>query len=71
MPYTIDCKRNNSIIISPNKRNEGWGVAMKSLILNPNRVEELGNAMYETVKNKYNMDNVNITRNQLYKSICQ
>ena len=71
MPYTIDCKRNNSIIISPNKRNEGWGVAMKSLILNPNRVEELGAAMYETVKDKYNMDNVNITRNQLYKSLCE
>ena len=71
MPYTIDCKRNNSIIISPDKRNEGWGVAMKSLILNPNRVEELGLAMYETVKDKYNMNNVNITRNQLYKKMCE
>ena len=71
MPYTIDCKRNNSILISPNKRNEGWGVAMKSLILNPNRVEELAESLHETVKDKYNMDNVNKIRNQLYKSICQ
>ena len=71
MPYTIDCKRNNAILISPNKRNEGWGVAMKSLILNPNRVQELAESLHETVKDKYNMDNVNVIRNQLYKSICQ
>lgn len=71
MPYTIDCNRSNSILISPDKRNRGWGVAMKSLILNPNRVEDLGEAMYETVKDKYNMDNVNVSRDQLYKSLCQ
>lgn len=71
MPYTIDCNRNNSIRISPDKRNEGWGSAMKSLILNPNRVEDLGLAMYETVKDKYNMNNVNVSRDQLYKSLCE
>ena len=71
MPYTIDCNRSNSILVSPDKRNRGWGVAMKSLIVNPNRVQDLGEAMYETVKDKYNMDNVNVSRDQLYKSLCK
>jgi glycosyltransferase involved in cell wall biosynthesis len=71
MPYTIDCKKHNSILISPSKRNEGWGVAIKSLIHNPERAKELGEKMYETVKDKYNMDNVNISRNQLYKLLCE
>jgi len=34
-------------------------------------VQELAESLHETVKDKYNMDNVNIIRNQLYKSICQ
>lgn len=71
MPYTIDCNRSNSILISPNKRNDGWGVAMKSMILNPNKVEDLAEKMHETVKDKYNMDNVNVSRHQLYQSICK
>lgn len=71
MPYTIDCTRNNSMLVSPSKRNEGWGVAMKSLILNPERVKDLAEAMHETVKDKYLMDNVNIVRDQLYKHITK
>lgn len=70
-PYTIDCTKSNSILITPSKRNEGWGVAIKSLILNPNKVQELKEAMYETVKDKYNMDNVNVVRNQLYQTLCE
>lgn len=70
MPYTIDCNKKNSILISPHKRNEGWSTAIKSMILNPNKVEDLAEQMYLTVKDKYNMDNVNVVRDQLYKSLC-
>ena len=51
------------------KRNEGWGVAIKSLILNPNKAADLGDALHETVKDKYNINTVNIVRNQLYQSL--
>lgn len=71
MPYTIDCKKSNSILISPSKRGDGWGLAMKRLINNPNLVEDLGEAMHETVKEKYNMDTVNKVRADLYRKLCE
>jgi len=69
MPYLIDCNRNNSILISPTKRNEGWGTAMKSLILNKDRREDLAEELHETVKEKYMMDIVNKSRNEFYQTI--
>ena len=71
MPYTIDCNSSNSILISPNKRNEGWGVAMKSLVLNPNKREDLAAKLHEEVRAKYNMNDVNKVRNELYKWITE
>lgn len=71
MPYTIDCNNTNTILISPNKRNEGWGVAMKSLILNRDKRDDLAEALHEHVKENYNMDKVNVVRHQLYQSICK
>lgn len=70
-PYTIDCNKSNSMLVSPSKRNEGWGVAMKSLILNPNKGKDLAESLHELVKEKYTMDKVNVTRNELYKRLCE
>jgi len=70
-PYTIDCTKDNSILINPSKRNEGWGVAMKSIILNPNKVADQKEKLHELVKEKYVMDKVNIIRNQFYKRITE
>jgi len=70
-PYTIDCNKLNSILISPSKNNEGWGTAMKSLILNPNKADDLKENLHELVKSKYMMDTVNVTRSQLYKRITE
>lgn len=71
MPYTIDCNKSNSTLISPSKRGDGWGVAMKSLILNPNKADDLAESLHEHVKANYNMDKVNVVRNELYKRICE
>ena len=71
MPYTIDCNRNNSILISPSKRGEGWGPAIKSLILDPNKAKDKAEALHELVKEKYSMDKTNIIRDQLYKRLCE
>lgn len=70
-PYTIDCNKSNSMLVSPSKRNEGWGVAMKSLILNPNKGKDLAESLHELVKEKYTMNVVNVTRNELYKRLCE
>lgn len=70
-PYTFDCNKENSILINPDKKNLGWGVAIKSLIQNPNRIEDLGEALHETVKDKYNINTVNKVRNELYQKLCE
>ena len=69
MPYTIDCTNKNSILVTPNKRNTGWGTAIKSLIHNPSKREDITEALHEYVVENYDMDKVNKIRNQLYKSI--
>lgn len=71
MPYTIDCNRSNSVLISPSKRNNGWGVAMKSLIINKERREDLAEALHETVTKKYMMDIVNKSRHEFYQTLCK
>jgi glycosyltransferase involved in cell wall biosynthesis len=68
-PYTFDCKRDNSILISPSKRNEGWGVAIKSLILNPNKGEDLAAKLNELVLSKYMINIVNKKRHEFYQSL--
>lgn len=69
MPYTIDCNRNNATLISPSKRGEGWGVAMKSHILNPNKGKDQAEALHELVMSKYTMDVVNKTRHEFYQTL--
>lgn len=68
-PYTFDCTKENSILINP--KEDRWGSAMKSLILHPERIKELGEKMHEVVKEKYVMDKVNVVRDQLYKRIAE
>lgn len=70
-PYTIDCNKQNSILISPSKDNSGWGVAMRSLALNPNKADDLKNNLHELVMDKYIMDKVNVIRHQFYQRITE
>ena len=42
---------------------------MKRLIDNPNMIEDLGNRLYETVKDTYSLRNVCNNRVQFFKSI--
>ena len=42
---------------------------MKRLIDNPNMIEDLGNKLYETVKDTYSLQNVSKNRTQFFKSI--
>jgi hypothetical protein len=42
---------------------------MKLLIENPNMIEDLGNRLYETVKDKYSLQKVCKDRIEFFKSI--
>lgn len=79
LPYTIDLidaidygnfnDKGNALLVSPSKNHKQWAQSMKKLIENPNMIEDLGNRLYETVKDKYSLVNVSINRTQFFKSI--
>lgn len=78
-PYTLDLvsaldqgvfnNKGNSLIVPPSKNHKEWAKHMKRLVENPNMIEDLGNRLYETVKDKYSLKNVTQDRIQFFKSI--
>lgn len=79
MPYTMDLvsavnegkfnDAGNALLVSPRKNHKDWAKHMKRLIDNPNMIEDLGNRLYETVKDKYSLKKVCADRFQFFKSI--
>lgn len=59
----------NSLLVPPSKNHKEWAKHMKRLIDNPNLIEDLGNRLYETVKDKYSLQTVSESRTQFFKSI--
>jgi glycosyltransferase involved in cell wall biosynthesis len=78
-PYTIDLinavdegkfiDKGNALLVSPRKNHKQWAQHIKRLIENPNMIEDLGNRLYETVKDKYSLMKVSKDRVQFFKSI--
>lgn len=78
-PYTLDLvsavdygvfnNKGNSLIVPPSKNHKEWFKHMKRLIENPNMIEDLGNKLYETVKDKYSLKKVTQDRIQFFKTI--
>lgn len=81
-PYTLDLisaiekggsfnPKGNSLLVDPSKNHKQWAQHMKRLIENPNMIEDLGNKLYETVKDKYSLKKVCEDRVQFLKSIIK
>jgi glycosyltransferase involved in cell wall biosynthesis len=77
-PYTIDLKNafskgnfgnGNALLVDDKKSNLDWGKYIEKLVKNPNFVEDLGERLYETVKDKYDLKNVTNDRAQFYKTL--
>jgi glycosyltransferase involved in cell wall biosynthesis len=76
-PYTIDLKHSlkNGEFIDGNAllvdevRGGDWGKYMKKLIQNPNWAYDLGQRLYETVKDTYDLNKVTKDRAELYKTL--
>lgn len=79
-PYTVDIidafekggtinPTGNGILIDTVHNHKGWHKAVKKLLDNPNLAYDLGEKLYETVKDKYHLDTVSRARAQFYKSI--
>jgi len=78
-PYTTDLisavdngvlnNKGNALLVNPKRNHKDWAKHMKRLIENPNMIEDLGNRLYETVKDKYSLKNVCNDRVQFFKTI--
>jgi glycosyltransferase involved in cell wall biosynthesis len=78
-PYTIDLKHSlkngefvdgNALLVDE-VRNGDWSKYMKKLIQNPNWSYDLGQRLYETVKDTYDLNKVTRDRAELYKTLVK
>jgi glycosyltransferase involved in cell wall biosynthesis len=79
-PYTIDLKHSlnngnftdgNALLVDKNKNHSDWAKFVKKLVDNPNMITDMGERLYETVKDKYDLNKVTIDRKDFYTSIVK
>jgi len=77
-PYTIDLKHSlqngnfvdgNALLVDENRTHSDWAKYIEKLVKNPNMAKDLGERLYETVKDTYNLSTVTKARAEFYKSI--
>lgn len=79
-PYTIDLisainkggginPDGNCLLVDTNKNHKNWSKYAKMLIDNPQMVKDLGEKLYNTVKDKYDINNVTKTRSEIYLNL--
>jgi glycosyltransferase involved in cell wall biosynthesis len=80
-PYTLDLisavdegkfnNKGNALLVGENKNHKDWAKHMKRLIDNPNMIQDLGERLYETVKDKYSLKKTCQDRIEFFKSIIK
>lgn len=79
-PYTIDlkhCLKNgnfvdgNALLVDENRNHSDWAKYIDKLLKNPNMVKDMGERLYETVKDTYDLNVVTKNRAEFYKSLIK
>jgi glycosyltransferase involved in cell wall biosynthesis len=79
-PYTIDLKHamkngqftdGNALLVDENRNHSDWSKYVKKLLENRNFVQDLGERLYETVKDTYDLNIISKTRAEWYKSLIK
>jgi len=79
-PYTIDLKHalefgkftdGNALLVKEERNHSDWAKNIKFLVNNPNLIVDLGERLYESVKDKYDLRKVTNDRFQWYKSLIK
>lgn len=79
-PYTIDLKHSlkdgkfvdgNALLVDENRNHSDWYKFIKKLNENRNFVQDLGEKLYETVKDTYDLRVVTKSRAEWYKSLIK
>jgi glycosyltransferase involved in cell wall biosynthesis len=77
-PYTLDlkhCLKNgnfidgNALLVDENRNHSDWTKFIEKLMKNPNMIQDMGERLYETVKDTYDLNIVSKNRKEFYKSI--
>jgi len=77
-PYTLDLKHcldhgnfvdGNALLVDENRNHSDWAKFIDKLVKNPNMVKDMGERLYETVKDRYDLNVVTKARAEFYKSI--
>jgi glycosyltransferase involved in cell wall biosynthesis len=77
-PYTIDLKHGlkdgkftdgNALLVKDSRNHSDWSSNIKKLVDNPNMIIDMGERLYETVKDTYDLSNVTRKRADWYKEI--
>jgi glycosyltransferase involved in cell wall biosynthesis len=61
----------NALLVSTVKNSSDWYKSIKKLINNPEMIGELSSRLYESVKDKYNINTVTSDRRDLYKKLLE
>lgn len=79
-PYTIDLKHSldkgnftdgNALLVDKTNNHSDWAKYIKKLVDNPNMITDMGERLYETVKDRYDLNKVTINRKDFYLSIIK
>jgi glycosyltransferase involved in cell wall biosynthesis len=79
-PYTIDLKHalkngqftdGNALLVNESNNHSDWAKNIKKLVENPNLITDLGERLYETVKDTYDLNVVTKNRAEFYKSLIK
>ena len=79
-PYTIDLKHSldkgnfidgNALLVDENRNHSDWSKYIKKLVQNPNLIKDMGERLYETVKDTYDLRNVSKERGEWYKTLVK
>ena len=79
-PYTIDLKHSlkngefvdgNALLVDEHRNHSDWSKYIKKLVNNPNMIKDMGERLYETVKDTYDLRNVTKTRAEWYKTLVK
>jgi glycosyltransferase involved in cell wall biosynthesis len=80
-PYTIDLKHGldrgtfvkggNALLVDTDRNGVDWAKYIEKLMKNPNLVKDLGENLYETVKDTYSLITVTKNRAEFYKSLIK
>lgn len=79
-PYTIDLKHalnkgeftdGNALLVNETNNHSDWAKYIKKLVDNPNMITDLGEKLYETVKDTYDLNVVTKNRAEFYKSLIK